>query len=307
MRSTVVNLFRGALMGVAEVIPGISGGTVALLVGVYRALIAATADVVLALRQLVGLAGKPPSASAFAGTLRSLPWGLLIPLGIGMVIAVVLGARILEPILETYPVQSRALFFGLILAAVYVPAHMAARERGWRFFDVSAAAIAAVIVFVLSGLPPTVQVDPSPLLIVFSAAVAICALVLPGVSGSFLLLSLGMYEPTIEAVNARDFGYIALFGLGAIVGLASFVSLLRWLLEHRAHITLVILTGLMIGSLRALWPWQTDERELLTPGADVGIVVVLMLLGIAIVVALLLVERRFGYTEEQEDAGLLKG
>lgn len=294
-------------MGVAEVVPGISGGTVALIVGVYRTLIAATADAVLAVRQLVGLAGGRPSVTRAGTTLRALPWRLLIPLGIGMVVAVLIAARVLEPILETYPTQSRAVFFGLILAAIYVPAHMVQRSGGWRPRDLFIALIGAVAVFLISGLPPSVQTDPGPLLVIGSAAVAICALILPGVSGSFLLYSMGMYQPTIEAVNDRNITYVALFGVGAILGLAVFVSVLRWLLEHRAHITLVVLTGLMVGSLRALWPWQTETRELLGPRGDVLAIALLVALGAVIVVALLLIERRLGSTEEQEDAGYLRG
>jgi len=94
--------------------------------------------------------------------------------------------------------------------------------------------------------------DPSLIVVFFSASIAICALVLPGVSGSFLLLTVGMYDPTIAAVNDRNFAYLAVFALGAILGLAIFVSLLKWLLENRARVTLVIITGLMLGSLRAL-------------------------------------------------------
>ena len=309
MRTTVANVIRGALIGAAEVVPGISGGTIALIVGVYRALIEAIADAVFAVRQLLGIANGRPSASQFSATIRGLPWGLLIPLGIGMVAAVIIGARILEPILDEYPVTSRAFFFGLIVAAIYVPAHMVTRLNGgrWGMRDVVIALIAAVVVFLITGLPPTTIDDPSPLVILGSAAIAICALVLPGVSGSFLLLSFGMYEPTIQAVNDRNLTYLAIFAFGAALGLAVFVSVLRWLLEHRAHITLVIVTGFMIGSLRALWPWQTEDRALQGPGDDVLTVVLLALAGAAIVVILLLVERRFGLTEEQEDAGLLKG
>lgn len=114
-------------MGVAEVIPGVSGGTVALIVGIYQTLINAIANVVLSLRQLVGLGTGKPSARAFATTFRALPWRTLIPVAIGMVIALVLGARFIEPLLEEYPVRMRALFFGLVLAGVYVPAHMVVR------------------------------------------------------------------------------------------------------------------------------------------------------------------------------------
>lgn len=301
MLATVTNLVRGALMGIAEVIPGVSGGTVALIVGVYQTLINAIANVVLSLRQLVGLGTGRPSARASAATFRALPWRILIPVAIGMVIALVLGARFIEPLLDEYPVRMRALFFGLVLAGVYVPAHMVIRTSpgAWRARDFALGAVAAAFLFWLTGVPPANIADPSPIVIVLAAAVAICALVLPGVSGSFLLLSIGMYETTISAVNDRDFGYIALFGLGAVVGLASFVTLLRWLLAHRARITLVIITGLMVGSLRALWPWQSADRDLLAPTTDIPMVLLLSAAGILVVVGLILIERRLGIAEEQ--------
>lgn len=308
VKRAIVNLVRGGLMGIAEVIPGVSGGTVALIVGVYRTLINAIADAVLALRQLVGLAGGRPSARRFAGTLRSLPWTLLVPLVIGMGIAVVLGAKFIEPLLETNPIQMRALFFGLVLAGVYVPAHMVIRAGGpWRTVDYVVALVFAAVLFVLVGLPPATINDPSPLVVFLAAAVAICALVLPGVSGSFLLLTLGMYETTIQAVNERNVAYLAVFALGAIVGLAVFVSVLKWLLAHRTRITLVIITGLMVGSLRALWPWEDDDRGLQAPNEAVLSAILFFAIGIAVVVGLMMAERRLGVSEEQEDAALTKG
>ena len=299
MLRAVVNLIRGGLIGVAEVIPGVSGGTVALIVGIYRTLIDAVADVVLAGRQLVGISPGGPSGAM--RTLRNLPWSLLIPVAIGMGTAVVLGARSIEPLLEQYPVQMRALFFGLVLAGVWVPAHMVHRGVGWRLSYVVAALIAAVALFFITGLPPGTIDDPNPIVVMVAAAMAICALVLPGVSGSFLLLSIGLYEPTIQAVNDRDLVYLGAFAVGAIIGLASFVTLLKWLLEHRAGITLAIVTGLMLGSLRALWPWQTEDRDLLAPDSLLVPALIIAALGAAFVAGLLLIERRLGISEEQTD------
>ena len=303
MLKTVTNVVRGALMGIAEVIPGVSGGTVALIVGVYQTLINAIADAVSSMRQLVGLGAGKASARAASATFRGLPWRILIPLAIGMAIALVLGAKFIEPLLEEHPVQTRALFFGLVLAGAYVPANMVIRTApgAWRGTDLVAAAAAAVFLFVLTGLPPAKITDPTPIVIVLAAAVAICALVLPGVSGSFLLLSIGLYEATISAVNDRNVGYLALFGFGAVLGLASFVTLLKWLLAHRERITLVIITGLMVGSLRALWPWQSADRDLLAPSTGIGMVLLLFATGMLVVAGLLLAERRLGISEEQTD------
>ncbi len=301
MLKTLANFIRGALMGIAEVIPGVSGGTLALIVGVYQTLLDAIADAVLAVRQLLGLAGTKPSAATAIRTIRGLPWRVLIPLAIGMGIALVVGARILEPLLDEQPIAMNALFFGLVIVGVYVPAHMVLRVGGWSPLYVFIAFVSAVVLFFLTGLPAADAADPGLIAVFFSAAVAICALVLPGVSGSFLLLTLGMYDTTIAAVNDRNFVYLGVFALGAILGLAVFVSILRWLLEHKARITLVIITGLMIGSLRALWPWQGEDRALLAPGDQLGLAIGMFVAGALFVAVLLVVERRFGLSEEQED------
>ena len=299
----LVDLVRGGLIGVAEVIPGVSGGTVALIVGIYRTLIDAIADVVLAGRQLLGLAHGGPSGAL--RTLRGLPWRLLIPVAIGMAAAVVIGASVIEPLLEEYPVQMLALFFGLVLAGVWVPAHMVHRGVGWRPLYVLAAAISAIVLFFVTGLPPGNISDPNLIFVTLAAAVAICALVLPGVSGSFLLLSIGLYETTIQAVNDRDLLYLGAFAVGAIVGLGAFVTLLKWLLEHRAGITLAIVTGLMLGSLRALWPWQTEDRDLLAPDSLLIPALLIAAGGAVVVVILLFIERRLGISEEQTDEPVL--
>lgn len=303
MLSTLINALRGALIGVAEVIPGVSGGTVALIVGIYETLIDAIADAVTAARRALGLTSEGRSLRRAAAGIRALPWALLIPVAVGMVIALVLGARFIEPLLEEQPVAMRALFLGLVLAGTYVPAHMVLRTAPgrWRGSELLIVLAVAAVTFVLMGLPPGDVAEPGPLAIVASAAMAICALVLPGVSGSFLLLTIGMYEPTIAAVNDRDLAYLALFALGAVVGLSAFVSVLRWLLENRARITLVVIVGLMLGSLRALWPWQGDDRELLAPSTQVGLALALFLTGILVVAVLIVVERRFGVSEEQVD------
>jgi putative membrane protein len=183
-----------------------------------------------------------------------------------MVLAVLTLARVIEPLLEDHPERARALFLGLVLASVVVPARMVG---GWGRREVVLAVVAAVAAVLLTGLPPGSTDEPSPVLVFCSAALAICALVLPGVSGSFLLLSIGVYEPTIAALNDRDLGYVAVFCAGALTGLVLFVKVLQWLLRERRRATLAVMTGLMVGSLRALWPWQDEDRALLGPSGDV--------------------------------------
>lgn len=269
-------LLGGGLIGCAEVVPGVSGGTLALVLGVYDRIITGVDHVVRGAVALVrggGLAGA-------AAEWRQVRWSVLLPVAVGMLAAVVLGAAVIEPLLEDYPVGMRGLFFGFIAASVAVPLRMAGRLSGAR--DVAVLVAAAVVAYVLTGLPPGEQGDPALPLVAVAAAVAVCALVLPGVSGSFFLLSIGLYDPTIAAVNDRDLGYLGVFVLGLVVGLSSFVRVVRWLLGHHRHVTLLAMAGLMVGSLRALWPWQDADRGLLPPAGGlegIGGVVVLALLG----------------------------
>jgi putative membrane protein len=281
---TVIDLVRGALIGVAEVIPGVSGGTIALIVGIYETLIGSAASAVRGILAL--LRGRRGEAVAH---LRDVRWRVVVPALVGMGVAIVVGAAVIEPLIEQYPTQSRAVFFGLVVVGVSVPARMVGRWDGRALVLAAAGAAAA---FVLTGLPPGTVVDPTSLQIAVSAALAVCALVLPGVSGSFLLLSIGMYEPTIEAVNDLDVAYLLTFSVGAAIGLGSFVMLLQWLLSTRPRVTLIVITGLMAGSLRALWPWQDEDRTLLAPAADWPLMLVLALAGAAAVAALLWAERR---------------
>jgi putative membrane protein len=125
-----------------------------------------------------------------------------------------------------------------------------------------------------------------------AAAVAACALALPGTSGSFLLLTFGLYQPTLAALNDRDWGYVAVFVAGITVGLGCFVSGLQWLLEHRRRGTLVLMSGVVLGALRALWPWQTDDRVLLAPDGQVALAVLTCAVGAAGVLGLAALSRR---------------
>jgi len=280
----VFDVMRGAVIGVAEVVPGVSGGTVALIVRVYHTIIASASGVV---RGILGV-GIPRLRDS--APWADVSWGRILPILGGMFVAIFVAARLLEPLLNDFPVESRAVFAGLITMSLVVPISMAATR--WTATDVVVAGLAAVVSFFLVGLPGLISTEPSWWLVAPAAAVAVCALVLPGVSGSFLLVTLGMYEPTLQAVNRGDLTYLGVFVAGAIVGLGSFVVVLQWLLANRKRVTLVVMTGLMVGSLRALWPWQTDARELLAPEAgSVALAAGLFFGGMAVVALLLMTER----------------
>ena len=178
------------------------------------------------------------------------------------------------------------------------------RLRPWHL---ALGVVAAVGIFFLVSLPPT-DVEPSPLVLIPAAAVAISALVLPGLSGSFLLLTFGLYEPTLRAVDERDFGYLGIFMLGAIVGMIVVVKLLKWLLEHYHTLTLAVLTGVMIGGLRTLWPWQDESRNLFLPesAGEAWGVAGLALLGFAIVIALVIIDARMVRRQRAEQLAQLR-
>lgn len=285
----VANAVRGALIGAAEVVPGVSGGTVALVVGIYERLVMSAGHLVTAVRLLLRDLPRGRGAAAGREELRRVDWATVLPVGAAMVVAVVTLARVIEPLLEEHPERARALFLGLVLASIVVPAGMVGR---WGRRELALAAMAAAAAVLLTGLPPGSDSSPPMLFVYGAAALAVCALVLPGVSGSFLLLSLGVYEATLSAVNNRDLAYLAVFSAGALTGIVLFVKVLQYLLEHRRRATLAVMTGLMAGSLRALWPWQEEDRTLLAPSGQVLPVVGLTLLGVLVVVSLLLYEAR---------------
>ncbi len=278
---------RGALIGTVEIIPGVSGGTVALIIGVYETLIESAGHLARGVARGVADGVRGRGMTRARAELAAVRWSVVLPVGVGMITAVLVASAVLAPIIEAEPVASRALFAGLILASLVVPIRMVGGR--WRMREYAVALVGAVAGFALTSLPQVDPLDPPLPVVALAAAFAVCALVLPGVSGSFLLLAVGMYAPTLAAVNERDFLYLGVFILGAMIGLGLFVSVLQWLLEHRRRVMLATMTGLMIGSLRALWPWQ-DESGLQAPGADLVPVVLLVLLGIAAVGGVLLVE-----------------
>lgn len=289
----LVNVLRGGAIGAAEVVPGVSGGTIALIVGLYDKLIISAGHVVSSLKITATDLPRGKGIARAGSELRKANWPVVFAALAGMAAALVLGARALGPLVESYPQRSYALFFGLVLAGLWVPYTRSGRR--WSIGHYALALVVAAVAFVLTGLPPT-EVSPHPAIVALAAAVAVSALVLPGLSGAFILLTLGLYSTTLNALNELDFGYIATFALGAFLGLALFVKLLQWLLEHRQHVTMVVMTGLMAGSLRALWPWQPwengEERTLLAPTGDVPVTLVLTAAGVTIVTAALITQAR---------------
>lgn len=285
-RNPLGNLLRGALIGVVETVPGVSGGTVALVTGIYDELIEAGHRITAAARRLVT---GPERLAGAREQLRGVNWLLVLPLLVGMAAAVLTIAGPIAGLVEDHPETMRALFLGLVAGSVLVPVRLSG--GAWRGAELGLFALGAVGGLLLTSLPST-SLEPSPWVVAPAAAIAVCALVLPGVSGSFLLLSVGLYQPTLEAVDQRDLGYVAWFGLWALVGLVVIVKLMRILLTRHHRGTMVVLAGVMIGALRSLWPWQDASGALQRPGADWPMMLLLALVGVAAVQLLVLVESR---------------
>ena len=233
-------------MGASDVVPGVSGGTMALVLGIYEELIAAIKSVDAAFLRLL-LRGRLIPA------LKRVPLGFLLPLGAGILTAIFTLARGLSWLLEHYPVAVWSFFFGLVLSSAVI---VGRRISEW---DVSAAAwllLTTAVAFGVVGLVPLHTPETLPY-IFLCGVIAICAMVLPGISGSFILVLLGKYHYVLAAVGRMDLIVLGVFTAGTATGIILFVRFLSWLLKRYYHPTMAALTGLMIGSLRKIWPWKT--------------------------------------------------
>ena len=227
-------------------VPGVSGGTVALLTGIYDRLIG---NIGIGSRSL----GRLVRAD-LRGTISQLgrvEWGFLVPLGVGLLAAVFLLAGVIEETLIEHPEPMAGLFLGLVAASVLITG----RDVEWTAGRLAAAGLVGLALFVALGWQGAPVADPEAPALFGAGAVAICAMVLPGISGSFLLLMMGMYASLIEIIDDRLLIDAAVFGAGAVFGLACFSTLLARLLADRPHEVLAVMVGLLLGSTRVLWPW----------------------------------------------------
>lgn len=234
-------------MGAADVVPGVSGGTVALLLGIYARLI----DTVRSGASVLGALVRGRWGEA-GDRLRSFDWWFAVPLAVGIGAAVVGLASVIDELLADEPEAMAGLFFGLVAASVVV---------AWRLLERPGAGLALValavggLFFGLLGLQSGPVADPSALALFGAGVVAICAMLLPGISGAFILLMIGVYPAAIGAVDDRTWGDLAALGAGAVLGLALFSNLISQVLHRWHDPTLAAMVGLLLGSLRVLWPW----------------------------------------------------
>ena len=246
-RRLVVGVARGVAMGAADVVPGVSGGTIAVVLGIYERLLGT-------IRAVAGAAGTLLRGD-WRGARRRLTeadWWLVVPLLAGILGTIALLASVIETQLEERPETMAGLFCGLVVAS----AVSACRLFEWRGAGQTVVmAMSAAATFALLGLQSGPVADPSLPMLAGAGAVAVCAMILPGISGAFLLLMLGMYGAMISIVTDVRYLDAVVFAAGAAVGLALFSSVLGRLLDLARNTVMAVLVGLMAGSLRVLWPW----------------------------------------------------
>ncbi|WP_116105373.1 DUF368 domain-containing protein [Lewinella sp. IMCC34191] len=245
-------LLRGMAMGIAEAIPGVSGGTIAFITGIYERLLAAIGGV---------LSTKVINAYREGGisqAWREADGTFLVNLAGGMVVGLGIAVVTITSLLEHYPPVVWAFFFGLIVSsAIYVGKQI----TEWNIWTVAFLIVGAVVAYLLTTINPLAG-STSPILVFFSGMLAISALILPGISGSFILVLLGMYTVVFGALRGVVEGQdgalliVGCFALGCLLGLAAFARLLTWTFKTYPNRTFAILTGFMIGSLNKLWPWR---------------------------------------------------
>jgi putative membrane protein len=237
-------VLTGAAMGIADLIPGVSGGTMAFILGIYEELLNAIKSFNLRMLQLL-------AQLKIREALAQVPWLFLIPLGFGLLGAALSMARTIQFLLETQPVYLFSFFFGLVLASV-LTVGLSVR---WSPAAVVALIAGTIGAYLIVGLVP-LQAPHDPISLFLSGSVAIMAMILPGISGSFILLILGQYAYVLNAVSDLDILTILPVAAGAVVGLLFFARLLSWLLDHYHAVTVAALVGFMAGSLRKIWPWK---------------------------------------------------
>ena len=236
---------KGMMMGAADVVPGVSGGTIAFMTGIYE-------ELIFSLKQcgpsaLVKLFKEGPAAfwSHVNGT-------FLLTLIAGIFFSLLTISRVVLYWLTEYPELLWSFFFGLIFASVWsVCRHI----EHWDRNTYTSFMVGAIAAYLVTSLGPT-SLEPTPLFIFLSGMVAICAMILPGISGSFILLLLGMYAPVLMAIKNLEFFTLGLFAAGCIIGLLSFSHVLSWMFSSFKTVTLSLLGGFMLGSLNKVWPWK---------------------------------------------------
>lgn len=239
---------RGVCMGASDIVPGVSGGTMAFILGIYEELI-----------ESIRVIGQPHFLQAavrlrIKEIFQIVNWQFLLAVAIGIFTAILTLSSGLEWLLVNQPVYLWSFFFGLVLASVFT---VSKRVPAWSPKLLLALAAGAVGAYFLVGAVP-VQTPNAWWFLFLSGALAICAMILPGISGAFVLVLLGKYQFVLSAVNDRDIFSLAMVAIGAVIGLVTFAQIIGYFFRHYHDMTVAVLIGLMVGSLRKIWPWKED-------------------------------------------------
>jgi len=249
MQRNLFNYFiitlKGMAMGAADAVPGVSGGTIAFISGIYEELISSISQVNFSLLKTLKEEGIKPVWKQVNGN-------FLLSLLIGIFISFVSFMRLAKYLLEHHPILIWSFFFGLVLASIL---YVAKQIKQWNLITITAALAAAFLAYYITTLPSLAN-NGSPIFLFLAAAIAICAMILPGISGAFILVLLGAYKTLSTAFHDFNIKNILIFIAGAVVGLLSFSKLLKWLFNNHKNTTLAVLTGFIIGSLNKIWPWK---------------------------------------------------
>ncbi len=236
---------KGIAMGAADVVPGVSGGTIAFISGIYEELIES-------INKINFRALKVLTQEGFKSFWEYINGTFFVSLFLGILISIASLAKGVTYLLEVHPVLIWSFFFGLIIASIFLVGKTIQR---WNITAWISLLIGASIALYISSIQSVAHVESS-WYILLSGALAICAMILPGISGSFILVLLGSYHIVLSAIKDRDLFIIFLFGVGCIVGLLTFARILKYLFSKFKQITIAVLTGFMIGSLYKVWPWK---------------------------------------------------
>ena len=242
----LVIMLKGMAMGAADVVPGVSGGTIAFISGIYEELLGSISNINIKLLKTLQKEG-------FKSAWKQVNGNFLVSLFVGIFISIVSLAKMISWLLVNHPILVWSFFFGLVLASVI---YIAKQVTQWNLVSGVLLILGAILAYYITTLNPLISEHSSMPFMFLAGAIAICAMILPGISGSFILVLLGAYKPVLAAVNNRDFTTITFVALGAIVGLLTFSRVLKYLFSNYKNYTLVVLTGFIIGSLNKIWPWK---------------------------------------------------
>ena len=233
-------------MGAADVVPGVSGGTIAFISGIYEELLNSISSFNLSLFSVLKNEG-------FKKVWKMVNGRFLLALFIGICISVLSLAKLIENLLENHPILIWSFFFGLVLASII---YIAKQIKIWNIKSYLYLIFGLIFAYYITTLNPVISQNSSHWFLFLAGMIAICAMILPGISGSFILVLLGAYKPILNAINTKDFFSIIIFMAGAILGLLTFSRVLKWLFSKYKNYTLALLIGFIAGSLNKIWPWK---------------------------------------------------